>query len=67
MFEEEIYRKSNYRATKALMKVYDQGSTNKKKNPSESVNVTGLDIRKIPFISNHSINVDSEYKLIKMR
>lgn len=53
IYEEDIYKKNNYRAVKALMKMYDEG---KKKDSSDCMNMLGLDIRKIPFVSNKEKN-----------
>lgn len=46
LYEDELYKKSNYRAVKALMKVYED--SNKKKS-ADSMNMLGLDIKKIQY------------------
>lgn len=63
IYEEDIYRKNNYRAVKALMKVYEDG---KRKDSSDCMNMLGLDIKKIPFTSNKG-NGESLKKIDKVR
>lgn len=47
IYEEEIYRKNNYRAVKALMKVYEE---DRRKNSFDCMNMLGLDIKKINYV-----------------
>lgn len=47
MYEDEIYKKSNFRAVKALMKTYEE---NRKKNSQDCMNLVGLDIKKINYL-----------------
>lgn len=64
IYEDELYRKNNYRAVKALMKVYEDG---RKKNSSDCMNMLGLDIKKIHYISNPSKNGESLNKFDKIK
>lgn len=67
MYEDEIYKKSNFRAVKALMKTYEE---NKKKNSQDCMNMIGLDIKKIHYLppakSKEKLDKNSTQKLSKL-
>lgn len=63
LYEDEIYKKSNYRAVKALMKVYEDGN---KKKSVDSMNMLGLDIKKIHYEIPLSKNKQSLHKINKV-
>ena len=63
IYEDEIYKKSNYRAVKALMKVYED--SNKKKSV-DSMNMLGLDIKKINYEIPLNKNKQSLQKINKV-